>query len=360
MKKTKIVVPALAVLLLSTAASVSGTVAWFSMSTSVTVTGMQVTTKVSSNLLIADTNAEDNYSDQITQSRTGIIEPSSSTDGANFWWTTNGKNDGDASTDEYTKYDEDTALGTNDTLAPAKTNYDDAFNTAYSSGYSTDSTPDTPDDDDGLGNGLAAFAYIDYSFFLKGSASVASQQIALTKCNILYAGQPVTSSYAWRVGVFVADSQANTQTADSDAISAGVKSILGFEQSKNQNQRNRAPPPAWSPAACTAAAEGNAVAGTTYYEKHEEDAPQAVNSASALANVTNAGEEAILHEFSQLNTVKYFKVVVRLWLEGEDVSCTSSTFASLTSSWTLDLGFELGDGTNKAVPVEKISSSLGA
>ena len=56
MKKTKIVVPALAVLLLSTAASVSGTVAWFSMNTQIKVTGMTVTTKVSSSLQIAENN----------------------------------------------------------------------------------------------------------------------------------------------------------------------------------------------------------------------------------------------------------------------------------------------------------------
>ena len=42
MKKTKIIVPALGVLLLSTAASVTGTVAWFSMNNFVTATGMEV------------------------------------------------------------------------------------------------------------------------------------------------------------------------------------------------------------------------------------------------------------------------------------------------------------------------------
>ena len=45
MKKTKIVVPALGMLLLSTAASVTGTVAWFAMNSTVTATGMQVTAK---------------------------------------------------------------------------------------------------------------------------------------------------------------------------------------------------------------------------------------------------------------------------------------------------------------------------
>ena len=52
MKKTKIIIPALGLLLLSTAASVSGTVAWFSMNKTVTATGMSVTAKSDSSFLL--------------------------------------------------------------------------------------------------------------------------------------------------------------------------------------------------------------------------------------------------------------------------------------------------------------------
>ena len=45
MKKTKIIIPALGMLLLSTAASVTGTVAWFSANNSVSATGMTVAAK---------------------------------------------------------------------------------------------------------------------------------------------------------------------------------------------------------------------------------------------------------------------------------------------------------------------------
>ena len=48
MKKTKIIIPALGLLLLSTAASVSGTVAWFAMNNSVTATGMSISAKSNS------------------------------------------------------------------------------------------------------------------------------------------------------------------------------------------------------------------------------------------------------------------------------------------------------------------------
>ena len=55
MKKTKVIIPALGLLLLSTAASITGTVAWFSMNTSVSATGMQVKVKSENTFLLINT-----------------------------------------------------------------------------------------------------------------------------------------------------------------------------------------------------------------------------------------------------------------------------------------------------------------
>ena len=52
MKKTKIIIPALGLLLLSTAASVTGTVAWFAVNGSVTAEGMTVAAKTDNAYLI--------------------------------------------------------------------------------------------------------------------------------------------------------------------------------------------------------------------------------------------------------------------------------------------------------------------
>ena len=54
MKKTKIIIPALGMLLLSTAASISGTVAWFSMNATVSASGMKVKAKAQGGLVIAN------------------------------------------------------------------------------------------------------------------------------------------------------------------------------------------------------------------------------------------------------------------------------------------------------------------
>ena len=53
MKKTKVIIPALGILLLSTAASVTGTVAWFSMNSSVTATSMSVKAIAEAGIAIA-------------------------------------------------------------------------------------------------------------------------------------------------------------------------------------------------------------------------------------------------------------------------------------------------------------------
>ena len=53
MKKTKIIIPALGILLLSTAASVTGTVAWFSMNEKVSATTMSIKAKGEAGIAIA-------------------------------------------------------------------------------------------------------------------------------------------------------------------------------------------------------------------------------------------------------------------------------------------------------------------
>ena len=65
MKKTKLIIPALGMLLLSTAASVTGTVAWFSMNNSVTATGMTLQIKAEDGILISNA-AKTTWSDSST------------------------------------------------------------------------------------------------------------------------------------------------------------------------------------------------------------------------------------------------------------------------------------------------------
>ena len=72
------------------------------------------------------------------------------------------------------------------------------------------------------------------------------------------------------------------------------------------------------------------------------DDGKAVNSISTIANVTKLDTAAKLGEVAAHSTT-YYKVVVRLWLEGEDETCTNDTFADLTGgNFTMNLTVQLG------------------
>ena len=70
MKKTKIIIPALGMLLLGTAASVTSTVAWFAMNSSVSATGMQIKAKSESVFLLIGSGDVDTLSEIQTANST--------------------------------------------------------------------------------------------------------------------------------------------------------------------------------------------------------------------------------------------------------------------------------------------------
>ena len=280
MKKTKIIAPALGLLLLGTAASVTGTVAWFSINSTVAVTGMRVNTKVGNNLLIADDdddNESSSFGNVLNQTVTGTLEPVSSIDGNSFFYTSSDNVDasGDAKDDAYTAYN------------PADTA---AFNTNY--------------------NTSGAVGYVDYKFYLKATnGENANRHLAMTRCNLLYEGSPLTTNdYAWRVAVFAAVATQDTPLSDADTIgtnAANLKSIL---------RRS----------------------GAAYYTSES-----AVSDVDTVSSVSAKIDDAVnIVTLTPAQTVNY-KVIVRLWLEGEDTKCTNETFASLTGKYDLDLAFEV-------------------
>ena len=306
MKKTKIVVPALAVLLLSTAASVSGTVAWFSMNNKVTVTGMSVTTKVSSSILISETNASAaSYQDNLTQNISGILEPASTVNGINYFYTVSAQADGDARTDTYAAYSEaaagDPVTNALNNTDAKKTHYDKAFNTAY--GLSAADVDNV------------CYAYLDYTFYLKATnTDTSARELRMTRCYMQYDGGQITEK-AWRVAVFSQD--AAEYTALDTAITAeDKKEILTFSGATNFTENQ-------------AVASTSATGAVTY-------------GAGALKSV-NAGATV------------YQKVTVRLWLEGEDNTCNNATFANLTEDYTLAIDFSIDGSTASAANITTVA-----
>ena len=320
--------------------------AWFTMSKEVQVTGMEVRTTVGSNLLISTTNLDADYTSQtLSQARKALLEPSSTINGVtgSYYYTVNAKANGDAVVDVYDLYAEDAATSVQNPTA-GKANYDIDFNNAYKLGASGVFTSTNIAMTDSV-NG-AAYGYIDYTFYLKatsnGTATEATpQQLRMTKCDLDYTdgaldadgdvGKVGGPDRAWRVAIFASD--ITSTKPGTGRITTDVAAAVG-------NQKGLL-----------------SVAGAAY-QTVENSKNQAVNSGTTLGDVLNNGASGvIIDSITAANASKYYKVTVRLWLEGEDTTCTSETYAALTDKYNLDLAFELTDGNNDTAAVTAITSN---
>jgi len=316
--------PAVGMLAISATMLATSTYAWFTMNKEVTLTGMEVRTHVGSNLLIQNdtlasttTLAESGYITDETQEIKAILEPVSTTTAkaTDFWYTLDAKADGsklhkpigadDAETIEYKDYD---AYG----LTATGTGFD---STKYTNWFSQDYGVEKTNTIYASGSPAQAVGYVDYVFQLKATnTEAAAQAINLTKLKLTY-GDATDGDKAYRAAVFVSDAQdvggtfkdwtTNIKNSTDTDIAAAI----------------------YTPASAANFDTGKAVTGAD-----SRGAVTYVSAATAIASVP-------------ANSVKYYKVVVRLWIEGEDTTCNTSNFKVLTDSWKLDLQMELGQGT---------------
>lgn len=337
-------IPAIGMLTVSAMMLSSSTYAWFTMNKEVEVTGLTMKTKVSSNLLISENNAEGTYApDRLISGRKALLEPVSSVSGqtGSFFYTLDAKESGEkahAATGDgaivYVRYDEtkktlESGTNTNATAAVAgKYFYDDTFSRAY--GVEPAATE--------FGT---AYGYIDYVFYLKATGDTADQKLVMTACDMNYtypAGvklsdgtTPVDANVdkAWRVAVFASDITANGGKGNTGEAGSAGATVGALDPAASGNT------------AKTILAPEDAVNWT---------ANNAVASPSAVGSVTY-GTAAVLDNDIDAGVTKYYKVLVRAWLEGEDKTCNSETYAKLTDAWSLDVEFKLQNDTTGAVEV---------
>jgi hypothetical protein len=346
----KKLIPAAGSLMVSAVMLATSTYAWFTMNKEVEVKGMEVRTKVGDNLLISTTNLDADYTSlTLNQSRKALLEPVSSINGATetFYYTTNAKANGDAVEDVYVKYDE-TENAYNANSAPngytanadakaGKNSYMNAFNTAYGQTVNTSN-------DFGI-----AYGYVDYTFYIKATSSAANQKVVMSECDLSYTvndadaalsttgdvGKVGGPDRAWRVAVFADDITAtapgtgavNTEYPGSTSfitVAGKQKGLIALANAENQT------------------------------------ANKAVTSTSSAAGdvVNNASDNGVvIGTIAQSGATAYYKVVVRLWLEGEDKTCTSETYAKLTDSYKLDMEYKIVDSTDTTTAVKAISNN---
>jgi hypothetical protein len=283
------------------------------MSRTVKVDGMEVKTKVSGNLLISDTNQSDAYyGTMLTQGEKLLLEPVSTGTALDngFYYTVDAKADGSKlhpeGTIPYKQYSEATTAAPDATYSK-KTYIDSAFNNEYQI------TPANAE----FG---AAYGYADYVFYLKANGDATNDTIRMTRCNLSYNNAAISTSgtaghnldKAWRVAVFATPTAAETTSAVPVATGNMKGSILSLAGAANHNNQ-------W--------VTGTAAYGTASYNA----SPVVIGTVSSTA-------------------ATYYKVTVRLWLEGQDTTCTSETYAALTNSWKLDLQFDLVPSSDTTTP----------
>lgn len=83
-------------------------------------------------------------------------------------------------------------------------------------------------------------------------------------------------------------------------------------------------------------------------EEAEYFSGRAVSGAQTLSSVKKLDAPAVIG-IVPANSTHYFKITVRLWLEGEDTSCSNDTFVRFNDKWALDLAFGLEDRNDTAV-----------
>jgi hypothetical protein len=315
----KKIIPALALLLVSAVMLATSSFAWFSMNTTVSVTGMEVRTQVGSNLWIAsDTTAnlakkeDDQFVGNYDGAITGLLEPVSTINGINYFYTLNDnvKADGDALTDEYV-----------------------AYNAADTSAFVANSV-------------AGAVGYVDYAFQLKASNANDSeaQYINLKTLNLAYKGtDDLTGINAFRVAIFV---EKYNEDAAGTAHSSNTFHAIGTTWDDDGNGETAAVPYGSTTLMKNAAAANRTATKAVAYVNDAAAVTALENpSAKALQDVTYGAFNYITVDAGE---TAYYKVVVRLWLEGEDAKCSNDVFVNLTDKFELDMEWSLVENASKA------------
>lgn len=318
----KKLIPAAGALMISACMLATSTYAWFTMNKEVQVSGLEMKTHVGSNLLICSDNVEANYSSsRLVQGRKALLEPVSSVSGltGSFFYTTDAAADGhkittptvsgETVTNGYTPYSESQ---TQQDITAGKAGYDSAFQSAYETGAATATDFDT------------AYGYVDYTFYLKATSDAENQEVRLTKCDLDYTDKDSTkgaaTDAAWRIAVF-------SKELTADQSGAGLTGTNGTGSLD----------PAGSGETAKSILRLSGATNFTQVSSKE----QAVSGAGTRGDVTYDGS-AVLGTITTAGTTKYYKVTVRVWLEGEDTTCKSSTYADLQDGkWSLDLDINL-------------------
>jgi hypothetical protein len=297
----KKLIPAAGMLMVSATMLATSTYAWFTMNKEVTVTGMTMNTKVSENLLIAndtiDSNAvkaDDLFNNSLVQLVDGFIEPVSTVNGKNYFYTagTNVQGNGAVLNKTWTEYDPTDLSG-------------------FKQQYALESTDN-------------AVGYVDYVYQLKAINGATESEIRLTGLNLTYGGTGDNGQKATRIAVFAEDLGYKTGADPTSHLKGTATGYNGTAFVTGPDQLKAIYTP-------------SGAANFSVTEGLSNSTPDAVSATNERADVTY--NEAFVLPVGT-NQTQYYKIVVRVWLEGEDTTCNNTTFMDLRDKWSVDMKWD--------------------
>ena len=311
MKINKKLLSAVGMLTVSATMLVTSTFAWFTMNKRAKVENLSLKATVSSNLLISPDNSSDaTYDKELKKNISALLAPSSTVNGVDYFYTLDAAADGHKAKgpdDEYPflRYTETQTLDILDTYAE-KDKYDPVFNLNYN--ISTANPQEASEY-------KTAYGYVDYVMYLKATSTEENQKIVMNKCNLLYKGD-VLEDKAWRAAVFVQETSAKTQPTSLGTL----VSIIAPTGAKNHN------------------------------------VGLAADTISSIGTIQKESEEVVIDNTITSGNSKYYKVVVRVWMEGEDTTCTTEIYGNKTDKYTLDLEYIIDKEVNGVTTIGSMKS----
>ncbi len=294
MKKTKIIIPALGLLVLSTAASVSGTVAWFSVNTSVSATGMKVQARAEAGLLISADKSDASWgnTDASDYGTAVALLPTSTNDLSTWYHATSNSAASSAAASAYSQL---AASGEGKLIVKEK-NLATTANALAQVTYA-----DLNSDDAYVAADDAAY-YLMNRFYLKSSGdqisvSGTTNWLSISKLTLAGIGSSAALDASLRVGVKINNGTARIVAPFADATAS--YSVAGT--------------------AATTAFKGTLSANGNY--NPSLDTGFTGNIPAKTADPIN--------------------IDIYLWFEGEDANCKSNNVVQTLDTLTVDVEFSL-------------------
>ena len=307
MKKTKIIIPALGMLLLSTAASVTGTVAWFSMNSFVNATNMNIKAKAENGIVIATTMDSATWTDTADHniSTALAVYPTSTKDGST--WVHSSSNSANAATSNgnYTMLSADANWG-----------FDATTGAGYLNKNGLDNYQTTAGTAEGYTDKYDEAYCLKQSFYVKSSAEAISKNIYITKVSVTSTNNSVDLDKSLRVLV----KHSTTAKVFAPSYAANAEGLTY--------------------SVCTSITPDDPETPSINEYAASKESVTAIGASGVTVNTLFLSNQAIpAYSANSSTNPTPLQFDIYLYFEGEDANCKSANITETLSSLSVEVEF---------------------